>query len=363
MILIIGRNEIDMPTDLVYSWVKYLGAGCIKLNGSDLLEQQNAICINNDGSTCKAKWSFNGINIEDITAVWMRRWIASEVFDDLDAMMDPSVFLDLMKEMESKTENETVAAGLPEIIAMMKSEFISQRRSEFKSYSQYFFELIKNIPTLGFSFYSAKDPCKAQQIKMAQEAGLKTPDAILTNSKEQLKTFASRYDQIICKNIGEISALYYHKLFMTYTSVITPGFIEQLPDHFYLSLFQEAIDKEFEIRVFYLNGSLYSMAIFSSQDPQTRIDFRMYNAEKPNRTVPLQLPADIETKIKEFMKRVNLTTGSLDLIYSQQGEYYFLEVNPVGQFGMVSFPCNYYLEKEVAEHLIKLSHDGRQTGN
>ena len=363
MILIIGRNEIDMPTDLVYSWVKYLGAGCIKLNGSDLLEQQNAICINNDGISSKPKWSFNGINIEDITAIWMRRWIASEVFNELDTLMDSSVFLDLMAGMAEKTAHEKGAADLTEIIAMMKAEFISQRRSEFKSYSQYFFELIKNIPTLGFAFYSAKDPCKAQQIKMAQDAGLKTPDSILTNSKEHLKSFASRYGKIICKNIGEISALYYHKLFMTYTSVITPEFIEQLPDHFYLSLFQEAIDKEFEIRVFYLNGSLYSMAIFSGQDPQTRIDFRMYNAEKPNRTVPFQLPADIEAKIIEFMKRVNLTTGSLDLIYSQQGEYYFLEVNPVGQFGMVSFPCNYNLEKKVAEHLIKISHDGRQAGN
>ena len=28
------------------------------------------------------------------------------------------------------------------------------------------------------------------------------------------------------------------------------------------------------------------------------------------------------------------------------------QVNPVGQFSMVSKPCNYYLEKEVAKYLI-----------
>jgi hypothetical protein len=30
----------------------------------------------------------------------------------------------------------------------------------------------------------------------------------------------------------------------------------------------------------------------------------------------------------------------------------FLEVNPTGQYGMVSDPCNYYLDKKIAEYLI-----------
>ena len=48
------------------------------------------------------------------------------------------------------------------------------------------------------------------------------------------------------------------------------------------------------------------------------------------------------------MKLADLDTGSIDMMYSTDGEYYFLEVNPVGQFGMVSYPCNYYIEKEIA---------------
>ena len=34
-------------------------------------------------------------------------------------------------------------------------------------------------------------------------------------------------------------------------------------------------------------------------------------------------------------------------------QYVFLEVNPEVQVGMVSYPCNYYLEKKLAEELIK----------
>jgi hypothetical protein len=50
---------------------------------------------------------------------------------------------------------------------------------------------------------------------------------------------------------------------------------------------------------------------------------------------------------------MNLNTGSIDLICTKSGEYVFLEVNPVGQFSMVSFPCNYYLEEKIADLLIQ----------
>jgi len=52
------------------------------------------------------------------------------------------------------------------------------------------------------------------------------------------------------------------------------------------------------------------------------------------------------------MLEVGLNCASIDLIKSTNGKYYFLEINPVGQFGMVDFPCNYGLHKIVAEELI-----------
>jgi len=51
------------------------------------------------------------------------------------------------------------------------------------------------------------------------------------------------------------------------------------------------------------------------------------------------------------MKKINLDNGSIDIIVDNNGKYYFLEINPVGQFGMVSIPCNYYLEKKIANYL------------
>ena len=59
----------------------------------------------------------------------------------------------------------------------------------------------------------------------------------------------------------------------------------------------------------------------------------------------------MEKKLTLLMKKMNLNCGSIDMIKSKEGEYVFLEINSVGQFGMVSRPCNYYLEEKVADFL------------
>jgi glutathione synthase/RimK-type ligase-like ATP-grasp enzyme len=93
-------------------------------------------------------------------------------------------------------------------------------------------------------------------------------------------------------------------------------------------------------------------------DTQTKVDFRNYNHVKPNRTVPFKLPADIAARISRLMAALELETGSLDLVKTTDGRYVFLEVNPVGQFGMVSIPCNYHLEQRVAEILARKARHG-----
>lgn len=51
------------------------------------------------------------------------------------------------------------------------------------------------------------------------------------------------------------------------------------------------------------------------------------------------------------MKMLKLESGSLDFIVTPDNEYYFLEVNPVGQFNFVSEICNYHIEKHIAKTL------------
>ena len=103
-----------------------------------------------------------------------------------------------------------------------------------------------------------------------------------------------------------------------------------------------------------MGGEIYSMAILSQLDPQTSIDFRNYNMTKPNRTVPFKLPTQVESKLIELMTALSQQTGSIDMVVTDEKEFVFLEVNPVGQYGMVSYPCNYDLNVKMAEYLVTM---------
>ncbi len=130
--------------------------------------------------------------------------------------------------------------------------------------------------------------------------------------------------------------------------------IKKLPkraQYFTPSLLQKEVDKDFEIRSVYLLGNFYSMAIFSQNDEQTKLDYRNYNRTKPNRNVPFSLPKSIETKLESIAKELGLKFCSFDLIRDNAGEYVFIEVNPEGQIGWVSRNCNYNIELKIAKYL------------
>lgn len=117
------------------------------------------------------------------------------------------------------------------------------------------------------------------------------------------------------------------------------------------SLFQNYIEKKYEIRSFYLHGRFQSMAIFSQQNEQTKYDFRNYDYDRPNRCVPYKLPNEMEDKLHKLMQILNINCGSMDIIFGEDNNYYFLEVNPIGQFQWLSKNCNYFIERQIAECL------------
>ncbi|MDN3694641.1 grasp-with-spasm system ATP-grasp peptide maturase [Chryseobacterium tructae] len=191
---------------------------------------------------------------------------------------------------------------------------------------------------------STSDINKLWVLEQAQKAGLNVPQYFLADNTDDVKL-----GKTIMKTIGEnprIENIIKNSSGMMYTSIVQ----ERETTTFFTTFFQEKIEKDFEIRSFYLNGKTWSTAIFSQNDEQTKIDFRKYNTKKPNRNVPYHLPKDIEEKMHLLMGSLGLNCGSLDFIKSGN-KHYFLEVNAVGQFLGLSIKCNYSLEKEIAEYL------------
>lgn len=191
----------------------------------------------------------------------------------------------------------------------------------------------------------------------AKKQGLKIPHTLITGSKEKLQAFYELYiskNGIVSKRI--LDTLYYEDDEFVYnfnlTFQITPEILTATPDEFAISFFQERIIADFEIRVIYIDGNFYSIAIHNFDNT---IDIRTKFIEMDNlRMVPFNLPVAISEKLEKVFKRFNLNYGSADLMYCNE-EYYFLEINPTGQVSFVNNACNYYIENTLA----KILEDGK----
>lgn len=194
---------------------------------------------------------------------------------------------------------------------------------------------------------------KLIQPLLAEEAGLNIAQQHIVSTKSELLKIINSDKKFITKSFG--TAIYANgdddTTLFAYTQMIDDVLLAKMPETFYPSLVQQYIDKEFEIRTFYLDDECFSMAIFSQENDKTKVDFRHYDNAMPNRNEPICLPREVEERLRRFASAIGSNCGSFDLIQDRAGQIYFVEFNPLGQFGMVSHPCGYMLEKRIAQLL------------
>jgi ATP-GRASP peptide maturase of grasp-with-spasm system len=326
MIFIFSTEELEVTTSEVIDWLHTLQMPFRRINGQDFFTDCTwTYAISDNKEQLYIFLDGEKFTLEDVKSLWYRRSGKSRI--------NPN-----FKSIQDKKLSETIE---------------SYTLSELKASRTAFFNTLSRKPCITYP-NANHNVDKQEMLYHAIQAGIDVPQTIIASAKTELINFFEKYPGCIIKSIenSEVFELD-NKAYFPYTDVVTKEFIDELPERFFPSLLQEHLIKECEIRTFYLDGECYSMAIFSQKDKQTQVDFRRYNKVVPNRNIPYQLPKDLEKKIKVFMQSVNLNTGSLDIIKTTDGRHIFLEVNPVGQFGMTSYPCNYQLEKKVAQWLAK----------
>ncbi|CAM1360940.1 grasp-with-spasm system ATP-grasp peptide maturase [Tenacibaculum xiamenense] len=316
MILIIS-SEKDITTHIVIQWLKKYNADFLFIKTEDL-SSLNSFSIDNTSE----KLTINNVDFSTINVVWHRRGRLK--FLDSSSLNNSNLFLYL------KREEDSVIKSLENF-----------QRSTSKAYIGSYIKEVENF--------------KLDHLSLAKKCGFRIPKTLVTTSKKELLHFKLENNKIITKDLRYPVNVQITKdtyLSSKGTLLIDDSDIELLDDKFMPIFVQEYIEKLFEIRVFFYDSTLFSMAIFSQEDEKTIIDYRNYNDEKPNRCIPFKLPDLIKDKILKFSNESNINTGSIDLIFSSEEEFIFLEINPMGQLDWLSKNCNYYIEKEIATSLI-----------
>jgi ATP-GRASP peptide maturase of grasp-with-spasm system len=201
---------------------------------------------------------------------------------------------------------------------------------------------------------------KLEYLVKAHELEITVPDWIVSDNWNEINEFIFNYEVVITKPLSMPYFNYIEnqnlvEIFYS-TKVIKKSQLDNIKQKIKKikllpSFFQQYISKRFEIRVFYFDNKFYSMAIFSQQSKKTKFDYRNYDRINPNSLTPFKLPKGIESKLKSLINHFDYTSCSIDLIYANDGLFYFLEINPIGQFKWLNDSCNYYIDQYIAKYL------------
>ena len=315
MILIISSNR-DITTDKVIEWIS-----CPVIRISDLdAVTEVSLSLSNSGESELILNFKSGIevNLSKVTSCWYRRGFLSLRIGEI---------------------QNYISDGLKEFLD-----------DEWSILSDHIYSVLSEKRSIGSAIHE-KYPNKLRQLKYAGKCGLLVPETLISNNRDTILKFLWRHD-CISKAITDVPS--FEEDGFSYVGGYTQR-VNSLEyegqDLIFPTLFQKNIDKSYELRIFFFEKKYYSMAIFSQNDTLTSTDYRISNVEKPNRCVPYTLPENVKISLIKLMSLLGLNTGSVDIIVDKEGNYWFLEVNHVGQFDWLSVNCNFSIEKDIAQFL------------
>lgn len=215
-------------------------------------------------------------------------------------------------------------------------KYFSYFQDEISNLLSYIDCLKDKINILGtFSSFATN---KLIQLHFAKEVGLLIPDTLITNFKQQ---YLNR--KLITKGIRNSPPFTFDGFeSLMFTKDVL---FDKLPNTFFPSLFQLKIEKEIEVRVFFIKNKFYSLAFFDKKTDLRVGDFDNFTE--------CSLPNEILIKLEKLITFLKVNTGSIDLLVTKDYQFFFLEINTSGIFDMVAKPLNVQLHKMVALELLK----------
>lgn len=294
MILVL-TNSADATTDFLIPKLEVSRAKFIRLN-SDKLVTDCRVAVSG-GRTVLV---INGAMIEpgDVTSIWYRRPHPIELSEKGNA------------ERKAHAESEW-AEAIEGFLAQVPRHFWVNHPAD-----------------------NALASHKVEQLSRATAYGLRVPDTLVTQSVQELQQFyVAHGSKLVCKPLasGVIDdAAGYHVIYSSAvreTDLEQAGLLSRCP-----TLFQERINKRFDVRITYVDGTLVAVGLLAKTDNgQQRLDVRRNNmADVVHGRV--DIPVSVHDGLCKYVASYGLRFAAIDMAVDLEGNWVFFEVNPNGQW-------------------------------
>lgn len=193
----------------------------------------------------------------------------------------------------------------------------------------YFLRDIRALIRPRQAFYAEN---KFMQMDVARRAGFLVPESIISNDSAELNIFCQAFNDVALKMMhqdmylcedGIVRGLYVNKI---------GGRISEFEASGENPIFlQKYVEKMYEVRYTVVGRKHFVCKIDSQKSAQASEDWRRYDL--PNTPHSVIVPPDeVRIRVSSYMETLGLFYGALDFIVTPAGDWYFLEINPMGQW-------------------------------
>ncbi|MBM4794169.1 ATP-grasp ribosomal peptide maturase [Streptomyces sioyaensis] len=173
--------------------------------------------------------------------------------------------------------------------------------------------------------HNAAADYKPAQLAVAQRLGFTVPPTLVANDPSEAREFIAAHGQVIYKTLRWTP---YERDGVPVTGWADPVTAAEIDDSVRVAphLFQARVNKVADVRVLVVGRQVFAVRIDSGL-----LDWRKdYSALS---YAPMDLPARMNTALLAHLDHFGLVSGSFDLAMDQEGDYWWLELNPNGQWG------------------------------
>lgn len=182
---------------------------------------------------------------------------------------------------------------------------------------------------------------KAFQLLYAGKNSLLIPKSFVGNSNKRAKEFSIGKSIIKPLTIGKITVENAIELYQT-------SYFESLDEDISLTpiYLQEYINKQYEVRMTYIDGCFFAVRI----DSENKLDWRRnYKGLKYGL---IDCPPLILEQCKNLLNDFQLNYGAFDFIVDENDQWFFLEVNPNGQWLWLEYELQIPISEKIVKYLV-----------
>ena len=190
------------------------------------------------------------------------------------------------------------------------------------------------------------------QCRVAADCGMNVPNQVVTTLEDNLAQFARLKEKTIIKTISQGG------LRETGPKQIKTEYFKNMDARANVAdrlsapvLLQEYIEKDYELRAVVVGEKVYAAAIDSARSETTALDSRLWQ-QAGLTYYRVKLEESVNDTLVTINKKLGLAYSSIDLVRAKNGELYFLEANPAGQWSYIEMLTGFPITEEIANLLV-----------